>query len=388
MTPQFDVIIIGSGPSGASCAYNLKRFHPNASVLLIDKASFPRDKTCGGGVSPDVSNYIDFDLSDAIDYHCNEVVLVTNNKSISSHGSNILMVRRTVFDDFLLNKAIQQGVETRMACEVMDIERGITQNIVKTQAGHFSAKLVVLAEGASGRLARKLGITLKNAVWAGLEYEHYTKELDGKLRIYFNHSENGYTWNFPKSDGLSLGIGGLIKGKQNVSLPQQLKHFLKQYSITTLEKKNLHGHPIQVYNGRQKLVHGSLLLVGEIAGCVDPLTAEGIRPAIKSGYLAAQVLAEVLSSNKRQNLKRYDALFHREIGKDFQYARIVAYFMNHYRQITTQLLSSATAVDRFMSVFMGQSTYRAHLSLGRIIRLIKKILSDLIQKKFNTTNSY
>ncbi len=154
------------------------------------------------------------------------------------------------------------------------------------------------------------------------------------LQINFDYNERFYAWNFPKSDGLSLGIGGYIKGekKNGISLPKKLRQYVdSQLNEDRFDKSNLHGHPIQLYNGRQTVVHDSVIFIGEIAGCVDLLTAEGIRPAIKSGYLAATVLAETLSSISKQGLKKYDLLFHQQIGKDFQFARMLSHLIKNYR---------------------------------------------------------
>src|SRR3990167_1668964 len=146
MDTDFNVIIVGAGPAGTSCAYNLKRFNPQARVLLIDKAIFPRYKVCGGGISPEVVNYFDFDLNETIDYRCNESVMVANGQRIYSQAGEILMVRREVFDHLNQNKAIQRGVETLMACDVIDIESPHAHPRVKTRAGDFSAQVVVIAE--------------------------------------------------------------------------------------------------------------------------------------------------------------------------------------------------------------------------------------------------
>ena len=383
MNDLFDVIIVGAGPAGSSCAYNLKHLNPHAKVLLIDKASFPRYKTCGGGISPEVMNYLDFDLSEVIDYSCTEAVLVTNKVEISTQIDEVFMVRRDNFDDFLLKNARLRGVETLMACEVIDIFTKDSLTIVKTRAGDFTAKLVVIAEGSRGKLARKLGIAPDNQVWAAMEYEHYTKKRDEKLYIDFAFNQDGYAWSFPKSDGLSMGIGGLIKGKEKnkITLPEKLKHFLRSYRVNEVKQQHTHGHPIQLYSGRKKLVHGSILLIGEIAGCVDPLTAEGIRPAIKSGYLAAQVLVEAITLNQLKRIKKYNKLFHQQIGKDFQYARILSYFINNYRELILPRLSSQKSLQQFMSVFSGKSTYRNKISIPRIIGLLKKVMMKALQSK-------
>lgn len=222
MIKHYDVVIVGAGPSGTSCAYNIKRFNPQASVLLLDKADFPRYKPCGGGVSPEVQNYFDFDLMPGIDSICNEVVMVANGKQISSDKHPLWMVRREKFDNFLLEKARLIGVNFIGNCEVKEIIQESNQAAVLTSLGKFDAKVVVIAEGSLGKLAKKLGYTVKHTLFAAMEYEKYTSKLDGKLYIDFDYNDSGYAWNFPKSDGLSLGIGGLSKEHSKLGLPKKL----------------------------------------------------------------------------------------------------------------------------------------------------------------------
>lgn len=376
MTKHYDVVIVGAGPSGTSCAYNIKRFNPQASVLLLDKADFPRYKPCGGGVSSEVQNYFDFDLMPGIDSICNEVVMVANGKQISSDKYPLWMVRREKFDNFLLEKSRLIGVTFIGNCEVKEIIQESNQAEIVTSLGKFDAKVVVIAEGGLGKLAKKMGYTVNNTVLAGIEYEHYTQNLDGKLYIDFDYNDSGYAWNFPKSDGLSLGIGGFVKGQEKgkVGLPQKLKNYSQQFEVNEFDKKNFHGHPILLYSGRQKLVHGNVVMIGEIAGCVDPLTAEGIRPAIKSGFLAAKVIAYSLAQKNLKSLSNYDLAFHQEIGRDFYYARIMSYFLNKNLKRILPMLSNERAINGFMSVFSGSSSYKKKVGFKRICKMIWKLI--------------
>ena len=373
---MFDVIIIGAGPSGSSCAYNLKRNYPAAKVLLLDKSEFPRYKPCGGGVSPEVANYLDFDLIPGVDSICNEVVMVANGRQIMTENYPLWMVRREVFDNYLLSQAKEAGVEFCSGCEVADIQKNNDGNYqVLTITGNLFAKIVVIAEGGRGKLAKKLGIAPKNNILAAMEYEHYTTSLDGKLYIDFDYNDSGYAWNFPKSDGLSLGIGGLIKGRvKGAGLPKKLTSYAKQLEVDKLIKEHLHGHPIELYSGKQKLVYDRIILIGEIAGCVDPLTAEGIRPAIKSGYLAAKSIVLALKNNDLGQVKSYSNIFHEEIGKDMQRARLMSYFLNQYMQKVLPMLSNEAAVRGFMQVFSGQSSYTEKINLRRVLKLVTRSL--------------
>ena len=362
---------MGAGHSGSTCAYNLKRFHPAASVLLIDQATFPRVKPCGGGISPDVKNYIDFDISDILNCQQKKIFLVVNQQKIAA-DCDLWMVRREHFDHFLLKKAQERGVVVKQDCRVTDINNQPSRVVVQTLQGNFTGKIAVIAEGSRGTLAKKLKLTAKNNITAALEYEHYQENPDVPLHIDFEQTKNGYAWIFPKSDGLSIGIGR-FSSKKNVpelGLPQQLKKYLHDYHITDIDKKQWHGHPVQLYSGKRKLVYHRILLVGEIAGAVDPLIAEGIRPSIKSGFYAAKILAETIEKNNVRLLRQYDQLFHQMIGKDFQYARIAAYLLFRYFNKTMTSILTHSAAKSFAKVFSGQACYSDYLTARRLLRMV------------------
>lgn len=374
--PKYDVVVVGAGPSGSSFAYNLKKLRPESKILLLDKSEFPRYKPCGGGVSPEVSNYFDFDLTEAIDFICDDVVMEANNQEYCASGQYPLwMVRREKFDKFLLEKSRAIGVEIITNCEVKEVTNDEYETITHTSCGNFTSTIVILAHGSLGKIAANLGVNLKNKVFAALEYEHYTDKLDGKLYINLDKVPSGYAWNFPKSDGISIGAGGSFKQSGNKgNLPNTVKNYTKELGVNEIDKKCWHGHPIEAYSGKKNLVYNRVLLVGEIAGCVDPLTAEGIRPAIKSGYLASNVVAEFLgNSSKLSILKKYNKVFHKEIGKDFQYARIFAYFLYKFSRQMVPRISSTSSINGFMSVFSGKSTYREKIYFKRILDILRRI---------------
>jgi geranylgeranyl reductase family protein len=375
MIKEYDVIIVGAGPAGSSFAYNLKRMNSSIRILLLDKSSFPRYKPCGGGVSPEIANYFDFSLEPVIDYVCNDVVMRAGGQDYITNKYPLWMVRREKFDTFIVEQAKNIGVEVITECLAEKLLNKANECILQTDVGDFKSKIIVLAHGSRGTLAKKCGYDIDNKIFAALEYEHYTKNQHGKLFVDFDNIQNGYAWNFPKSDGLSLGVGGVFKGSNiKVSLPNKLKEYISKFNVIKVDKNNLHGHPIEMYSGRKNLVNNRVILIGEIAGCVDPLTAEGIRPAVKSGYLAASVVNDYFKSNNLTTLKKYNKMFHKEIGSDLRYASIMAWFLYNYYDRVVSIIASNIAVHAFMSVFSGNSTYKEKIHFRRISSMLLKVI--------------
>lgn len=94
---KYDVVIVGAGPSGSSCAYNILSREPNLKVLLLDKCKFPRHKVCGGGIFPEVQNYLDFNLRENIDFICNNHEIKFKKRTLISNRE-LWLVFRDQFD--------------------------------------------------------------------------------------------------------------------------------------------------------------------------------------------------------------------------------------------------------------------------------------------------
>jgi len=371
----YDVIIIGAGPAGSSCASNLTYLNKNLSVLLLDKQSFPRYKPCGGGISPEVANYLKFSIEEAIDFVCQDISVVADSKRFSHTGDNMWMVRREHFDNYLLEQAKKSGVQVVTSCEVLEVVQQKEHIRVVTAKSTFVGSYVALAEGGHGKLAKKMGLMVKNKLLAAMEYEHYTDRPSPQLEINLDKHVSGYAWQFPKSDGLSIGIGADMKrapSKKEEGLPNKLMEYMKELGINALNKSQLYGHPILVYNGRSQLVDNRLLLIGEIAGCVDPLTGEGIRPAIKSGYLAARALNDAATGNKPKLLRQYEKQFHQQIGKDLNYARLLVSLKTRYNRSFLRLMSPQR-LKTMLAIFTGIDTYRNRVSVKKWFRFILRV---------------
>ncbi|MEM9137752.1 MAG: geranylgeranyl reductase family protein, partial [Cyanobacteria bacterium P01_F01_bin.42] len=289
---MFDCIIVGAGPAGGSAAYHLaKQGH---RILVLEKEALPRYKPCGGGVSPIVGEWFDFDFSPAISTRATTIRYTWNKEDAVEVDLDtpepIWMVRRDIFDHFLIQQGQKQGVALETEAEVKGLAWRSDRWRVTTTKGEFEAKYLIAADGARGPMAKLLGFNKRKYLFgAALEAEALTEVKQSHIAHFeFGMIKNGYIWNFPKADGYSIGIGTFHGGKS-----QNLKKIVADYSQlfdVDFKLTPKYGHPFCLWDGDQVLHTENALLAGEAACVVDPFTAEGIRPAIFSGIKAAEAV--------------------------------------------------------------------------------------------------
>jgi geranylgeranyl reductase family protein len=322
---MYDCIIVGAGPAGGTAAYHLaKKGH---SILVLEKESLPRYKPCGGGVSPIVAQWFDFDFTPAISVKVDHLrftwKLGDPVETKIGIQEPIWMVRRDVFDHFLIQQAQNQSAELRDNTEVTGIEFKTDSWQVNTANGSFTGRYIIAADGAKGPMAKWLGFKNRKRQLAGaLEAEVAADVVNQNMAHFeFGLVKNGYIWNFPKADGYSLGVGTFIGGA-----PQDFKKILDEYSKSfhvDIKTSKQYGHPISLWNGDQILHTQNAILAGEAACVVDPFTAEGIRPSIFSGLLAAQFIHEAISGDLCA-LENYTEAMNEQWGSEMAWAQKLA----------------------------------------------------------------
>jgi geranylgeranyl reductase family protein len=301
---HFDAIVVGAGPGGATAAYDLAK--AGARTLLLDKQKLPRHKTCGGGVTHKVANILPFDLAPVIERTINTVVFsykMAQPVELRSSQPLVYMVRRNTFDNFLTEHAVRAGATLMDETAVQSLDVSESSATVRTNHGMFTSSWLIGADGATGTVARALGLMQDRILMPAVEEE---VEVGDEVSAYW-HDKMGldlgslpasYGWVFPKGDHLNVGVGGIAHDASYGKRLKQydLEHLAKRVPQKTRVRKNF-GYvlPLRKFdNGKGSPIHkGRALLIGDAAGLVEAFTGEGIYWAVRSGQLAAQTITGI-----------------------------------------------------------------------------------------------
>ncbi len=289
MDQRYDVIIVGGGPAGATAAFFLGR--AGAKVLVLEKETLPRYKTCGGAVSARVLEQFPFSFESVIESKVHGISYGFGNQivTVPLQNSSLRMVMRADFDAHLLKHA---QAEVRDGLTVRAVSEGNDSVTVTTGGGErIAADYLIAADGANSIIARSIGLRAQKVMAGAIEVEakvptETQARFAGNPMLIFGDLHVGYLWIFPKSDHLSVGIGAL-RPKPG-ELQSVLAHVMKRYGISLDGAQR--GHPLPIYTHREQINTTRTFIAGDAAGFVDPFTGEGIRFAIKSGRMAAEAI--------------------------------------------------------------------------------------------------
>ena len=358
---MYDCIIIGAGPAGATAAYHLAK--QGRSVLVVEKAGFPRYKPCGGGVSPAIAEWFDFDFTPVIK------TTVSNVKYTWKFGdpveitlqdvSPMWMVRRDEFDNFLIQKAIAEGAEFKDSTEVTGIKLQDEQWQVSTSNGNFDSSYLIAADGANGSTASWLGFASpQKVIAASLEVTTEVTEKNQNLAYFdFGSLKNGFMWSFPKQDGYSMSAAFVRdpKGKAQ-EIKKQLTKFAGKFDVD-LANSQYTESTLNLWQEDAPLHTNRALVVGEAGGIVDPLIGEGIRPAIFTGMKAAAAIAAALDGDSSA-LSNYSEVVKAEWGSNLAKAQTVAGMFFKFPKIAYKLGVKRPAAGQMMGkILCGELSY-------------------------------
>jgi geranylgeranyl reductase family protein len=293
---RFDVAVIGAGPAGAATAIHLAR--AGARTLLIDKASFPRDKPCGGGLTLRAVRELPVDPAPVVEHEVDRMEFRLGRRGRferrGRRGPFVLMTQRRRLDHYLAEQAAAAGADFRDG--------------VKVTVEEIDAEVIIGADGANGATAKALG--LGGPIVHGVAYEGnvpYDDHYRGLALIELGSIPGGYGWIFPKGDHVNVGVGGW--GTEGPRLRSHLHVLCEHHGIALDELANLRGHRLPMRRPETKLARGRALLVGDAAGVLDPVSGDGIYEAVVSGKLAAEhILAGTVEAYEPGVRMRLDPL--------------------------------------------------------------------------------
>jgi geranylgeranyl reductase family protein len=373
---MYDCIIVGAGPAGGAAAYHLAK--RGRSVLILEKESLPRYKPCGGGVSPQIAEWFDFDFSPVISLKIDTLRFTWKmgdpvDAKLTDAKEPIWLVRRDEFDHFLVQKAQGQGATLQDGTEVKGISWQGDRWQVTTAQGIVEGRYVVAADGAKGMMANWLGFKDRKRRLAGALEAEAPATIEGPQAVHFEFGmvKNGYIWNFPKADGYSIGVGTFRGGEQ-----QDFKKVLTEYATMfgiDMKTAKQFGHPLCLWDGEQKLHTQNALLVGESACVVDPMTAEGIRPSIFSGVKAAEAIDGAIAGNANA-LAQYTEVINTEWGADMAWAQKLAGVFYRVPGVAYKVgIKRPSASEKMAKILCGELRYSDVAG-----RALKRLSSGLI----------
>jgi flavin-dependent dehydrogenase len=292
---SYDVLIVGGGPAGSSCAWALR--DSGLSVAILDKQVFPRDKICGGWITPAVLTNLEVD---AADYGRTNLLQSITGFRVGAIGGPATEVkyaqpvsygiRRREFDDYLLRRS---GARLLLGRALTSLDRAadgwIANGVIQARflvgaGGHFCpvAKLVGIRESESPVVAQEVEFEMDAGQVAACRVQRETPEL------YFCPDMKGYGWCIRKGDVLNVGLGRADPHHLPAHVAGFLQ-FLKSSGRIAIEVPPLHGHAYLLNGTSPRSVAGDgYVLAGDAAGLASVQSGEGILPAVESGLLAAR----------------------------------------------------------------------------------------------------
>jgi geranylgeranyl reductase family protein len=292
---RFDAIVVGAGPAGSTTAYRLAR--AGARVCLLDRARFPRDKPCGGGVTVRAARQLPFSIEPVVEDRVESLELGFRYRrrwSGSAGQPLILMTQRRRLDAFLAERAAEAGAELREGAKVTAAD---PDGSVTVAGERLEADVVVGADGANGVTARAVGPPPPVhgvALEGNLGYENASAErFAGRAVVEFGVVPGGYAWVFPKGDHVNVGVGGWQS--EGPRLRERLHELCGAYGLDSAALTEVRGHRLPMRGAGRLPVRGRIALVGDAAGLVDPLSGDGMYEAFVSGRLASEGALDLLA---------------------------------------------------------------------------------------------
>lgn len=350
-------MIIGAGPGGATAALQLAKL--GIGCLLVDKATFPRDKVCGDALSGkvvEVLRKLEPSIIDQLQLQPTQigswgVTFVAPNlkqlrvpfKQQINHAGPApgYISKRMDFDHFLLQQALKYPMVQFMPSTALEVFEKLPSGYrcsTKDGSTAIDARLVIVADGAQSRFARQVaGMQMEPQHYCAGIRAYYKRvqglDADNFIELHFiKELLPGYLWIFPLPNGeanVGLGIRSDVVSKKKLNLKQLLPQVIAQYPALQQRFANaelideVRGYGLPLGSKKRALSGDGYLLVGDAASLIDPFTGEGIGNAMMSGMLAAQQASKALQSDQIAVpfLREYDEAVYRRLWSELSLSR-------------------------------------------------------------------
>jgi menaquinone-9 beta-reductase len=325
----YDVIVVGGGPAGSALAWKLGS--SGAKTIVLDGAKFPREKVCGDYVEPRGLRILDgmgglgtlealsplpithsSTYIDAKRQYIGKIPFYGVHKTLPPHG---YIVPRDVFDNILLEIAARAGATIHQETYVTGFEATGSGVEIQAQSNgtkrSYRGRVVAGADGVNSVIARSAGLLEGDPRYIALSQRAYADGFDGSLgeaAFFFDRDFfPGYGWMFPMSGGrVNLGVGILKETCQRdgIAVPQLFREFFEKLRRSHPRCRNLKlcrppiGGIVKTYGSAGPNYFDRGVLIGDAGSFVDPMTGEGITPAMESALIAARTILRVLQSER------------------------------------------------------------------------------------------
>lgn len=339
----YDVTIIGAGPAGSAAAHYLAV--RGMDVLLLDKTDFPRDKTCGDGLTPRALHQLEeMDILEEVTqsgFRVNVLDLHAKAGNMMQapvphhpvYPNHLLILPRLKLDDIIRRRAIASGAKFDSPVRVRNIETQTDRVLIHADHSgsklQYHARVAILAIGANMRMLQNLDILAKSptVLLAARAYYDGMSGLSDHIQVHFGHvPQPGYGWVFPISESsANVGVGFWQSKLPWKKAPSSSRRTIDDFLLNPKLKTMLSGaaqvgpirsYPLRIDFATAPTFAQRILLVGETAGLVSPLTGEGIDFAMESAHLASQFLASTFEKGDFSHLAFLD--YDRLLRKNFQ----------------------------------------------------------------------